>query len=297
MLFDLDGTLVRAGGAGRRALDRAVFDLHGVAEVCSTFSLAGRTDLDNFRLALKRALRRAPTKAEAAALAKAYLERLPAEVRRAVRDGRYELVPGIGRLLKALARRRGVLVGLGTGNIERGARLKLEPSGLLPHFSFGGYGCDAYTRVSLLRRAVRRASALAGAALLPADVFVIGDTHKDVAAGKAAGYHTGAVLCGFGERRKIDKAGPELVAEDFRDPRPWLDWILGAPTRKTRPRPVARGLDPGGRRCYTKGAGRSSGGGTLRSNLAPASAGPKAGSTLGLTPRVFLWNRCCSRRR
>ena len=228
VLFDLDGTLVRAGGAGRRALNRAVLDLHGFKEVCSEFSLAGRTDLDNFRLALKLALRRPPTPAETSAVQAAYLKRLPREVSAAVREGRYELVPGIRRLLEALSRKRDVLVGLGTGNIEDGARLKLRPSGLLRHFAFGGYGCDAYTRVSLLRRAVRRAAALAGAGIPPERVFVIGDTDRDVKAGKAAGYHTGAVLCGFGEADKIRKSRPDLIAKDFRDPKPWLAWISGA---------------------------------------------------------------------
>lgn len=234
VLFDLDGTLVRAGGSGRRALNRAVERLHGKKEVCNEFSLAGRTDLDNFRLALRKALHRKPTETETSAVRAAYLRRLPREVRDAVREGRYALIPGIARLLEALRRRPDVLVGLGTGNVKPGAHVKLRPSGLLGHFSFGGFGCDAYTRVSLLRTAVRRASRAAGVRIPPGSVYVIGDTEKDVKAGKAAGYHTGAVTAGFGEAGKIRKAGPELLTEDFRDARPWLAWIDGA--RFARPR-------------------------------------------------------------
>lgn len=227
VLFDLDGTLVRAGGAGRRALNRAVEQLHGAREVCSEFSLAGRTDLDNFRLALRVALGRDPTPAQTAAVQAAYLRRLPREVKDAVDSGRYELVAGIGRLLRELNRLPGVLIGLGTGNVKPGAQLKLRPSGLLGHFTFGGFGCDGYTRVSVLRTAVRRASEAAGTRIPPDAVYVIGDTDKDVKAGKAAGYHTGVVTAGFGELDKIRKAGPELIAPDFRNPRPWLRWIGG----------------------------------------------------------------------
>lgn len=234
VLFDLDGTLVRAGGAGRRALNRAVLDLHGVAEVCSEFSLAGRTDLDNFRLALRQAVRREPTAKETREVEAAYLERLPAEVRRAVRTGRYELVTGVTELLAELRRRDGVLVGLGTGNIQPGAEIKLEPSGLLEHFPFGGFGGDGYSRVRVLRAGVKRAAQFAGKAIAPRDVYIVGDTHKDVTAGKAAGYNTGVVTAGFGELDKIKKAGPDLITGDFRDARVWLDWICGGPSGRAR---------------------------------------------------------------
>ncbi|MBI4424822.1 MAG: HAD family hydrolase [Elusimicrobia bacterium] len=230
VLFDLDGTLIRAGGAGRRALNLAVERLHGVKDACSEISLAGRTDLANFRSVLRGALGRPPTEAEARRIEEAYLERLPAEVRSAVRRKAYELVPGVARLLKALGRKSGVLLGLGTGNVRPGALIKLRPSGLLRHFPFGGFGCDGYTRVSLLRAAVRRAAALSGSRIRPERVFVIGDTEKDVRAGKAAGYRTGAVTAGFGAAAAIREARPELIAPDFRDPRPWLRWIDGRPS-------------------------------------------------------------------
>ena len=225
VLFDLDGTLVRAGGAGRRALNRAVLELTGVPDACSEFSLAGRTDLDNFRLAFRKAAGRPPTASEAEAVRAAYLKRLPAEVRAAVRAGRYELVPGVARFLKLLRRRKDMLVGLGTGNIQPGAWLKLEPSGLSAHFAFGGFGCDGYTRVGMLRAAVRRASQLAGAPIRKERVFVIGDTHKDVLAGKAAGYRTAVVTAGFGELSRIERSRPELIAPDFRDASRWLRWL------------------------------------------------------------------------
>lgn len=225
ILFDLDGTLVRAGGSGRKALNLAVQRLHGVREVCSQFSLAGRTDLDNFTLAFRAARGRRPSPRELAAVRDAYLAQLPREVSAAVRGRRYELVPGIRRLLRLLSRRAGVWLGLGTGNVRSGAVIKLGPSGLLPFFSFGGYGCDAYTRSRMLKTAVLRAEELAGERARRSEVFVIGDTEKDVSAGKKAGYRTGVVTAGFGDPAAIRAARPELVTPDFRDPAPWLSWM------------------------------------------------------------------------
>ena len=87
VLFDLDGTLVKAGGSGRKALNRAVLLLHGFREVCDTFSLEGRLDHHNFRLACRNAIGRRPTLAELEALEETYLKLLPSEVRKAVRRG------------------------------------------------------------------------------------------------------------------------------------------------------------------------------------------------------------------
>lgn len=260
VLFDLDGTLVKAGGAGRLALNRAVERLYGLKDVCFKFSLAGRMDRDNFELAFKAARGRRPTARERRGLEAAYLRRLPLEVRRAVREKRYAKIPGISKLIEKLSRRPEVLVGLGTGNMERGARIKLRPSGLLRYFAFGGYGSDGRSRVHMLRVAVRRAKAIlrarmpAGGPIAPGSVFVIGDTPRDVRAGKKAGYRTGAVTRGFGEPEALRRARPELLAPDFRDRRLWLDWISslgiaasGQPPCRGGKRALRRN-----RRCSTK---------------------------------------------
>lgn len=226
-LFDLDGTLIRAGGAGRRALDRAILKLHGHPEVCKAFSLSGRTDRQNFRLAHRNATGRKPTAGDLLRIQSAYLRLLPGEVRKALREGRYARAPGISKLLRRLSGRRDVLLGLGTGNIIEGASIKLRPSGLRRYFTFGGYGGDGYTRVQMLRTAVRRAQKLCESPILPRDVYVIGDTPMDVAAGKRAGFHTGVVTCGYADAAALRKASPELMEPDFRDVRTWTNWLLG----------------------------------------------------------------------
>lgn len=225
ILFDIDGTLIKAGGAGARALNRAVEALTGRPEACKYISWQGVTDKTNFENAFKAGSGRKPVKKEIAALTRKYVEFLPAEVLASVKAGKYLKLKGVERFLKKLSGRRDLLVGLGTGNLKDGAFMKLEPSGLLKHFAFGGYGCDSHHRSEMLRKAVERAAGLARVKIEPREVFVIGDTHRDVEAAKEAGYHSGAVLDGFGDPRLLMRSNPELMAKDFSDMRPWLIWL------------------------------------------------------------------------
>lgn len=225
LLFDIDGTLVRAGGAGRKALNRAAYVLYGAKDACSEVSLAGRTDLYNFRVVYERATGKKGTAEAVEELHQEYLRHLPFYVKKAIKDKTYVLPPGIKGLLKHLSREQGVLLGLGTGNMERGARIKLEPSGFNAYFLFGGYGSDAFHRPALLKRAVRRAKKIAGCEICPADVYVIGDTPLDVAAGKKAGYRTVAVGTGFSAWEELVASGPDYLAKDFKGIEKWLNWF------------------------------------------------------------------------
>ncbi|MDE2490885.1 MAG: HAD family hydrolase [Elusimicrobia bacterium] len=225
LLFDIDGTLIRAGGSGRKALNRAALVLYGRKNVCSELSLAGRTDLYNFGEAHRRATGRRPTRAAVERLHREYLKHLPYYVKAALRDGVYRVPPGLKTLLKRLSRDRRVLLGLGTGNMEKGARIKLEPSGFNAYFLFGGYGSDSFHRPALLKKAVRRAERLAGRRLPPEDVFVIGDTPLDVAAGRRAGFKTIAVGTGYSRWEDLKASRPDRLARDFRGIETWLSWF------------------------------------------------------------------------
>jgi phosphoglycolate phosphatase-like HAD superfamily hydrolase len=226
LLFDLDGTLVRAGGAGRKALNRAIREVFKTRKDCGELSLAGKTDLRNFAEAIEQATGRKARRAEVDRVHREYLRFLPFYVRVALRGKKYELTAGIEPLLKRLSREKGVLMGLGTGNVKEGARIKLEPSGLHPYFLFGGYGCDAYHRPALLKKAVARARKLLdGERVDGADVYVIGDTPLDVEAGKKAGYRTIAVGTGFSTWKELVRSKPDHLARDFRRIDQWLKWL------------------------------------------------------------------------
>ncbi|MBI4350523.1 MAG: HAD hydrolase-like protein [Elusimicrobia bacterium] len=225
VLFDIDGTLIKAGGAGGRALDKVIKDMFGVEHACDKVSWQGCTDKENFSLVFKYASGKKPSARQFREMELQYLNLLPAEVKRSIRSGNYSRLNGAEKFLAKLSGRRDVLVGLGTGNLKDGAFIKLEPSGLLKHFAFGGYGCDSRHRSEVLEKAVERAGRLAGVKISPREVFVIGDTHRDVEAAKEAGYHSAAVLEGFGDRRLIMRSNPELLAKDFSRLKPWLIWL------------------------------------------------------------------------
>jgi phosphoglycolate phosphatase len=225
LLFDIDGTLIRAGGAGRLALNAACAKLYRKQDACSELSLAGRTDLWNFRQAFINSNGRKPLAAEMDELHEKYLELLPRYVRLALKKKTYILPSGIKGLLRRLSKDRRALLGLGTGNMERGARIKLEPSGFNAYFLFGGYGSDAFHRPTLLRRAVRRAEELARKPINDHEVFVIGDTPLDVAAGKKAGYKTVGVGTGFATWESLAASKPDHLAKDFRGVDKWLTWF------------------------------------------------------------------------
>jgi phosphoglycolate phosphatase len=225
ILFDIDGTLVKAGGAGARALNYAVEAMTGHKNACDAVQLQGATDKSNFENAYRAGAGRKPTAKQLTVLTQKYVDRLPLEVLASVKAKKYFKIKGVERFLETLSGRKDVLVGLGTGNLKEGAFIKLEPSGLLKHFAFGGYGCDSHHRSEMLRKAVERAAKLAKASVRERDVFVIGDTHRDVEAAKEAGYHSGVVLDGFGDKNLLMRSNPELMATDFCQMKPWLIWL------------------------------------------------------------------------
>lgn len=225
LLFDIDGTLIRGGGAGRKALNRAAYELYGKKHACSELTLAGRTDLYNFREAYRVATGKNPTRGAMERLHQAYLKHLPYYVKAAIRGRTYHIPPGLKTLLKRLSRDKRVLLGLGTGNMEKGARIKLEPSGFNAYFLFGGYGSDAFHRHALLKKAVSRAKKLSHASFTAKDVYVIGDTPFDVFAGKKAGYKTVGVGTGYAEWKELVAAKPDHLAKDFRNLKTWLNWF------------------------------------------------------------------------
>jgi phosphoglycolate phosphatase-like HAD superfamily hydrolase len=212
LLFDVDGTLIRSGGAGMRALERAVaraFELGGVA---AGFSFAGMTDRAIFRRLLG-GCGIEPSDEAMARVLEVYPEILREEIARA--EG-FRVNPGMEEALDALGRSRGgaLAVGLGTGNVERGARIKLERARLNRHFPFGGFGCDAEDRGELLRIGAARGAARLGLPLDACRVLVVGDTPLDVAAAHAIG----ALCLGGATRDALAEAGADFLFETMAEP-------------------------------------------------------------------------------
>ena len=185
LLFDIDGTLVTAGGAGRRSMDLAFERLHGRRDACDSFSMSGMTDRAIVRKGLE-VIGALPSPEAITAVIDAYLASLAEEVS-LVDDINYRLHPGMREAVEAAHARKGFAVGLGTGNVREGARIKLERVRIHDRFSFGGFGCDHEDRVELIRHGARSGAALLGAPLEACRVVVTGDTPKDVAAAQGIG--------------------------------------------------------------------------------------------------------------
>lgn len=182
LLFDIDGTLLTTGHAGRRAMERT-FARYGDAEACR-FRFDGMTDKQIARQALVK-LGIEPTTAAIDESIALYLELLDEEVKR-VDAANYRIHEGIHEALRAArASRHGI--GLGTGNVIEGARIKLTRVGVYEEFAFGGFGSDAEDRTELLRHGAERGAKHVGAPLAECRIVVIGDTPKDVAAAQGIG--------------------------------------------------------------------------------------------------------------
>jgi phosphoglycolate phosphatase len=210
LLFDIDGTLITSGGAGRRAIVRAFAQRFGPADAIN-FSFAGMTDRAIVRAGLN-VLGIEDTEREIDAVLDSYLQVLEEEVASA---SGYRIHPGMSEALAATAGRDRVAVGLGTGNVRRGARIKLERVELADRFSFGGFGCDHEDRPELIRVGATRGADLLGVPLAECRVVIIGDTPKDVAAAQANGAESSAVATGQHKTGELRTTGATFVFPDL----------------------------------------------------------------------------------
>lgn len=213
-LFDIDGTLVSTGGAGRRSIERAFDALHGRPDACAAISFDGMTDRAIVRGGL-RAIDVEPTDARIDAVLARYVEVLHEEVR-ATSDADYVVHPG-ARTLVAEANAQGHAVGLGTGNIREGARAKLERVQLFSAFAFGGYGDDHELRPELIRAGAQRGAEWLGIELASARVVIIGDTPRDVDAARAIGAQSLGVGTGRHSARELLDAGATWAFDTLAD--------------------------------------------------------------------------------
>lgn len=132
------------------------------------------------------------------------------------------MLPGIVSLLDHLVAHRGAVLGLATGNIEMGGRVKLERGDLNRYFDFGGFGSDAEDRTELVRKAAVRAADKNGGGLRPDYTFVIGDTPLDIDAGKRAGFKTVGVATGTYTVEQLLEAGATFAVSDLEKDRDYF---------------------------------------------------------------------------
>jgi phosphoglycolate phosphatase-like HAD superfamily hydrolase len=212
LLFDIDGTLLASGGAGERALRQAVLERFGVDDDLKTIEIAGRTDSGIARQVLKK-YGKPETPEEIAAFLDTYLHHLALYLPQI--QGR--LLPGIIPLLDALKNRTDVVLALLTGNVERGAKLKLSHYGVWHYFEFGAYADDHYDRNELGHFARQRAKAKHGLEFPSEQIYVLGDTPHDIACARAIGAKAIAIATGGSSRERLAEHSPDFLFDDLSD--------------------------------------------------------------------------------
>jgi len=213
LLWDIDGTILHTGKAGETALGHAMEKLHGVSRGLEGLEIAGRTDKWIVEQLLAREKLPHGEK-EIARFLDVYVERLAEELPR--RQG--GLHPGILGILEEAHRRPDLVQGLLTGNIEKGARLKLTRYGVNHFFAFGAFADDSPVRNELGPHAKRRARERHGEEFPPERIYIIGDTPHDVACARAIGAKAIAVATGSFSRKQLEACGADAVFTDLGHP-------------------------------------------------------------------------------
>ena len=211
--FDIDGTLM-TGGPAKNAFCGAMIDTFGTVGNVEEVSFGGKTDPQIARALLVGIdYSVALIEERFPSLWHSYTERLADELTQCP----MQVLPGVHELLNILKRMDDIGVGLLTGNIARGAQLKLDSAGLTEHFVLGSYGSDHEEREHLSRIALQRARDMWNPALCPEHTVVIGDTPRDVDCGLAIGARTLAVATGSFSSSQLAKAGANRVVIDLTD--------------------------------------------------------------------------------
>jgi len=214
LLFDIDMTLISTLRAGRTAIDAAFQQEFGVTDAIADIAVDGRTDYAIFTEIIANCGAAPDGNLHAAfdRVARAYLEHLPKTI--AERKG--QILPGVIDLLDAVRETHPAL-GLATGNMARGAQIKLTHFGLWERFSAGGFGDNDAVRAEVVAQGIRALAGCIGCDADPAQALVIGDTPLDVEAAHHAGAKALAVATGKYDVATLQSSGADWVLPDFSD--------------------------------------------------------------------------------
>jgi phosphoglycolate phosphatase len=223
-LFDIDGTLISSGGAGKKALEMAMASAFGMEHIIERLKLSGRTDRAIIRdMLCIGGIAETPDNLRRVMLE--YLRHLPG----CLASHKGAVLPGIAGLLQELAKCDGTIaIGLLTGNIREGARVKLGHYRLFEHFAFGAYGDEHFDRDDVAREAVTVVERHLGRTVGRERIWVIGDTPFDVRCARAIGARAVAVATGWHSFEELQATDPDLLMRDLSDSSKFLGCLKKA---------------------------------------------------------------------
>ena len=210
LLFDIDGTLIHSAGAGVESLRHTLVQRFNIKDDLKDIEIAGMTDSGIVMNILNK--HRIPTTNEnIASFLDTYVHFLSLELPR--RAG--QVLPGVVELLEKLKSRPHLILALLTGNVSRGAQLKLEHYGVWHFFEFGAFADDHHDRNQLGTFARARAREKHGIEFQADKIDVIGDTPRDIACGKAFGARTVAIATGSSPKEELASHNPDFLFDDL----------------------------------------------------------------------------------
>jgi phosphoglycolate phosphatase len=222
LLFDIDGTLIYTGGAGKRAFVVTLQEAFGIEDDLVDIPFSGKTD----PLIVREIFRKHAIEPSAGHF-ELFLSRYVGCLERIIADPRGSLMPGVQAILEACFDEPSFLLGLLTGNIRRGAEIKLGHYRIFHYFAFGAFGDDHEDRNEIARIAHERSRQHAAREIHPQEVYVIGDTPRDVACGKAIGARTVAVATGKYTVEELRSHQPDLLFASLEDTASFLGRVRG----------------------------------------------------------------------
>jgi phosphoglycolate phosphatase-like HAD superfamily hydrolase len=227
VLFDIDGTLLSAGRVARESVLAALTRAYGWQPLPEhqdreRHDFSGKTDPQIVRELVIGALGRDRVEEGLSRALDLYLE----ELGQRLKPDTIVLKPGVSELLARLSAQPGVTLGLLTGNLERGARLKLEPPRLNSYFPFGAFGSDSSDRYELPTIALERAWRHTGRRHQGKSVVIVGDSIHDVGCGRALGVRAVAVATGPTPAERLAAERPDALVDSFADVDLALEAIL-----------------------------------------------------------------------
>jgi phosphoglycolate phosphatase-like HAD superfamily hydrolase len=227
VLFDIDGTILRSGGVGRIAMERALTSVFG-SPGSTEYHYDGKTDRQIVRETMKlEGLTDDEIDARMPELLDEYLAGLHAELGDPGRT--VHVFPGVREILDELEQQENVMLGLLTGNIEPGARAKLGAAGIdITRFKVNAFGSDHEHRPELPAVAQRRAASILGKEIQGDRLIVIGDTPADIRCGESIGARAIGVATGRYSVEDLASHGAYAVFETLADTEAVLDRIMNA---------------------------------------------------------------------
>jgi phosphoglycolate phosphatase-like HAD superfamily hydrolase len=212
ILFDIDGTIMDSGGAGTRAMDTAFMELFSVRDAFQTIKMAGKTDMQILREGCE-----LHSIDHSNGVIPEFYRIYAGHLKENMKSAGGHIKPGIREALRELQAQKEFILGLLTGNIEEGARIKLDFFGLNDYFNIGAFGNDDEDRDRLLPIAVDKLFKRDFLHVSYRDCIVIGDTPRDISCSKPYGAFSVAVATGPYSAATLSNTGADVVLNDLSD--------------------------------------------------------------------------------